>query len=170
MYEEPSPNLAQLPQLAADKKAENKRFFKKLRQKPPKDLDQLAREEHQAVFQQIDCLGCANCCKTTGPLFTQADIGRIAATLKLKPGVFIEQYLRVDEDGDYVLQTVPCPFLGPDNFCHIYDDRPKACREYPHTDRRKLHQIGTLTVANTAVCPAAYRIVEALKERLPAYR
>lgn len=170
MYEEAGPNLEQLPQKAAEKRAENQRFFKKLRQKPPRALDQIAGEAHQAVFADTDCLECANCCKTTGPLFTPTDIGRIAGALRMKPGAFTEQYLRLDEDGDYVLQTLPCPFLGADNYCSIYDHRPRACREYPHTDRRKLYQIGKLTVKNTAICPAAYRIVEAIKGRLPEYR
>jgi hypothetical protein len=29
--------------------------------------------------------------------------------------VFIDTYLRVEEDIDYILQKVPCPFLGEDN-------------------------------------------------------
>lgn len=170
MYEDPGPDLENLKARASEKKAENRRFFKKLRQRPPKDLDQVARQAHEAVFAQTDCLECANCCKTTGPLFTQTDIARIAASLRMKPGAFIGTYLRLDEEGDYVLQSVPCPFLGPDHYCSIYPDRPKACREYPHTDRRKIHQIGELTVRNTAICPAAFRIVEAMKARLPQYR
>jgi Fe-S-cluster containining protein len=82
----------------------------------------------------------------------------------MKPGAFIDSYLRVDEDNDYVLQTTPCSFLGADNYCGIYEVRPKACREYPHTDRRKLQQIASITIANTAICPAAFQIVERMKE------
>ncbi|WP_445381500.1 YkgJ family cysteine cluster protein [Robiginitalea sp. IMCC43444] len=162
-------NLDKLPQQAAEKQQQNKAFFKKLRRKPPRKLDSLMQELHQAEFQRTDCLDCANCCKTTGPLFTQNDIGRIASHLKLKPSQFISDYLRVDEEGDHVLQSLPCPFLGVDNFCHIYEVRPKACREYPHTDRRRIYQIGALTVKNTSICPAAFRIVEEMKKRLPAY-
>lgn len=162
-------DLEKLPQLAADKKSENQRFFKKLKARPPKQLDALMQELHRDEFSRTDCLECANCCKTTGPLFTGADIERIASHLRLKPGQFTEQYLRLDEDGDYVLQQVPCPFLGADNYCHIYEVRPKACREYPHTDRKKFHQITGLTLQNTAICPAAYRIVEELKKQLPGY-
>ncbi len=162
-------DLEKLPQLAADKKNENQRFFKKLKARPPRTLDALMQDLHHDEFSRTDCLECANCCKTTGPLFTGADIERIAAHLRLKPGQFTEQYLRLDEDGDYVLQQVPCPFLGADNYCHIYDARPKACREYPHTDRKKFHQITALTLKNTSICPAAFRIVEEMKKRLPGY-
>lgn len=162
--------LEKLPQRAAEKKSENKRFLAKLRKRPPRDLDRLMQGLHAEAFNEINCLECANCCKTTGPLFTQADIGRIAGQLRLKPGEFVERYLRLDEDGDYVLQQVPCPFLEADNSCRIYEIRPKACREYPHTDRKKFHQIAGLTLKNTAICPAAFRIVEEMKRHLPEYR
>ncbi len=121
---------------------------------------------HEEEFARTNCLDCANCCKTTGPLFTNKDIERISKFLKLKPQQFIDQYLRVDEDKDYVLQNVPCTFLGNDNYCLIYDVRPKACREYPHTDRKDFHKISNLTIKNTAICPAAFNIVEEMKRRI----
>lgn len=158
--------IEQLPNLAKDKQAENKKFFSKLKKKTPKHLDSLMQELHDDEFSRTDCLDCANCCKTTGPLFTNKDIERIAKHFKQKPQQFIEQYLRIDEDKDYVLQSVPCTFLGYDNMCMIYDVRPKACAEFPHTDRKKFQQISNLTIKNTAICPAAYNIVEAMKQRL----
>lgn len=158
--------LEQLPQKAREKENENKRFFNRLKNKPPKDLDLTMQELHQAEFERTDCLKCANCCKTTGPLFTRADIERISRHFKMKAGRFEEEYLRKDEDGDLVLQQLPCPFLGADNYCSIYEVRPKACREYPHTDRRRFEQLGKLTVKNTFVCPAAYNIVEEMKKRI----
>lgn len=124
------------------------------------------QELHDAEFERTDCLKCANCCKTTGPLFTNTDIERIAKHFRQKPQVFIEHHLRIDEDNDYVLQEVPCTFLGADNYCSIYDVRPKACREFPHTDRKKFQQISQLTLKNVAVCPAAFNIVEAMKDRV----
>ncbi len=147
-------------------KKENKKFFSRLRKKPPKDLDQLMLELHEEEFSCTNCLECANCCKTTGPLFTQKDIERLARHFKMKPGDFIEEYLKMDEEGDYVLQQVPCPFLGGDNYCSVYEKRPKACREYPHTDRKDFHKISAITIRNTAICPAAFNIVEKIKERL----
>ena len=159
-----------LPQKAAQKAPENRRFFKNLSKKPPRHLDGLMLELHAEEFERTDCLKCGNCCRTAGPLFTDQDIRRISRHLRLKPGEFTAQYLRLDEDGDHVLQQLPCPFLGQDNYCSIYEVRPKACREYPHTDRRKFHQIHGLTMKNMAICPAAFRIVEALKEQLPDYR
>lgn len=158
--------LKQLPKLAKEKHTENKKFFDKLKKKTPKDLDYQMQEIHEQVFDKIDCLTCANCCKTTGPLFTQNDIQRISKHLRMKPQQFIDRYLQVDEDEDFVLQTLPCSFLDAENYCLIYDVRPKACREYPHTDRKKFHQISHLTLKNTAICPAAFQVVEEIKKRM----
>jgi Fe-S-cluster containining protein len=161
--------LQQLPGRAKDMHKENKKFFAKLKKKPPKQLDTLMQQVHKDEFERTDCLDCANCCKTTGPLFTDKDITRIAKHLRLKPQKFIDSYLRVDEDNDHVLQQVPCTFLGADNYCSIYDVRPKACREFPHTDRKKFEQISNHTLKNVAICPAAFNIVEEIKKRLPNY-
>lgn len=158
--------LQQLPKRAKEKHSENKKYFAKLKKKPPKDLDYVMQELHDAEFEKTDCLTCGNCCKTTGPLFTNADVERISKYLKLRPQQFVDQYLRIDEDNDYVLQQVPCTFLDTDNYCSIYDVRPKACREFPHTDRKKFHQINHLTLKNVAICPAAFNIVEEMKRRV----
>ena len=155
-----------LPKLAKDKHKENKVFFTKLKKKPPKQLDYLMKDLHDAEFEKTDCLNCANCCKTTGPLFTDKDILLISKYLRQKPSQFIEEYLSVDEDNDYVLQKVPCTFLGADNFCSIYEVRPKACREFPHTNRKKFYQISNLTLKNVAICPAAFNIVEEMKKHV----
>ena len=159
--------LNNLPKEAKDKHIENKKYFDKLKKKAPKNLDYVMQELHNAEFKKTDCLKCANCCKTTGPLFTLADIERISKHLRQKPQQFINLYLRIDEDKDYVLQNVPCTFLDNDNTCSIYDVRPKACREFPHTDRKKFQQITDLTLQNVVICPAAFNIVEEMKKKLP---
>ncbi|CAM4086648.1 YkgJ family cysteine cluster protein [Zobellia nedashkovskayae] len=158
--------LKELPKKAQDKHNENRKFFAKLKKRPPKNLDYVMQELHDEEFQRTDCLECANCCKTTGPLFTKADVERISKHFRLKPQKFIEQYLRIDDENDYVLQEVPCTFLGADNYCSIYDVRPKACREFPHTDRKKFQQISNLTLKNVAICPAAFNIVEKMKKAI----
>ncbi|AQX04235.1 Fe-S-oxidoreductase [Elizabethkingia meningoseptica] len=148
------------------KHKEHKKFLETLKKKPPKNLDYVVQETHDEVFEEIDCLQCANCCKTTGPLFTEKDIERIAKHLRLKPSEFEAKFLRVDEDQDKILQNLPCFFLMDDNKCSIYEVRPKACREYPHTDRKKIYQINHLTLKNTMICPAAYTFVEKIKRNL----
>ena len=158
--------IKNLPKLAKDKHNDSKKFFTKLKSKPPKNLDYVMQDLHDAEFKKTNCLDCANCCKTTGPLFTDKDIERVSKHFKMKTKQFIDQYLRIDEDNDYVLQSVPCTFLGADNYCSIYEVRPKACREFPHTDRKKFQQISNLTLKNVAICPAAFNIVEEMKRKI----
>lgn len=159
-------DLQKFKQTATGKAKENKKFLKKLSSLNDNHLDQVFHETHDEVFATTDCLTCANCCKTTSPIFYPADIERVAKALKMKPGDFIEKYLFVDEDNDYVLKSAPCPFLGPDNYCGVYDSRPKACREYPHTDRKKMSQVLDLAYKNTLVCPAVLEIVERIKSKI----
>ena len=144
----------------------NKRLFAKLKQNKPKFLDEVMQQIHEEVFEEVDCLQCANCCKTTSPIFYQKDIERLARHFRIKPSEFITTYLHIDEDKDYVLNSAPCPFLGADNYCSVYEDRPTACREYPHTNRKRFYQLLELTLKNTAVCPAVYEMVERLKIRV----
>ena len=139
-----------------------KKIFVNLKKKKPKDLDDNFLKLHTQAFQKIDCLECANCCKTTSPIFRDVDIKRISKNLRLKENQFIDMYLQIDEDKDYVLKSSPCTFLGNDNKCSIYEFRPLACREYPHTDRKNMHQILDLTLKNTEICPAVAKIVEEL--------
>lgn len=152
--------------LAKQKHQEHEKFLTTLRKKKPKHLDKIVKETHQEIFDVVDCTKCANCCKDLGPMFTEADIERIAKAFRMHLGHFEDEYLRVDEDGDKVFKRMPCPFLGSDNLCTIYPIRPKACREFPHTDRKKIYQINHLTIQNTLYCPAAYLFVERLKEKL----
>ncbi|SDX30790.1 hypothetical protein SAMN05444411_104172 [Lutibacter oricola] len=160
--------LKELPELAEEKRLESKKYFARLKKRVPKRLDLIMQDLHEEEFKKTDCLTCGNCCKTTSPIFTEKDIERIAKHLRIKVVKFIEQYLERDEDDFYVLKSSPCTFLDlNDNTCFIYDVRPKACSEYPHTNRRKFIQIAELTIKNTEICPAAYNIVEALKVKLP---
>lgn len=159
-------DIGKYHQLALQKQKEHRKFLATLKKKAPKNLDKIVQEVHTEVFREIDCTKCANCCKMLGPLFTEADISRIAKHFRMRLPVFEDIYLRVDEDNDKVFKSMPCPFLGEDNLCSIYDIRPKACREFPHTDRKKIYQINHLTIQNTLICPAVYLFVEKLQERL----
>jgi Fe-S-cluster containining protein len=160
--------LKELPELAKEKYTESKKYFARLKKRTPKNLDVVMQDLHAEEFKKTDCLTCGNCCKTTSPIFTEKDIQRISRHFKMKERQFIEQYIDRDSDDFYVLKSAPCTFLDlNDNSCFIYDVRPKACKEYPHTDRRKFIQITDLTLKNTEICPAAYNIVAALKEKLP---
>lgn len=143
-------------------------WFKRLRRNTRINPDSYFHEAHEVVFTQTDCMTCAHCCATTSPIFYQKDIERAATALKIHPGQFIKRFLFMDEDGDFVLKQTPCPFLHTDNSCVIYKNRPKACREYPHTNRKHMRQILDITEKNTQVCPAVLQIVNRIQERFKA--
>ncbi len=141
-----------------------KKLLTKLKKKLPRDLDAVFQAAHEQAFEEIDCLRCANCCVTTGPGVSERDIERVSTALRMKPADFTHHYLRKDEDGDWVFKTMPCPLLGHDNYCAVYADRPKACREYPHTDRRNIHQLFPKTLKNAAICPIVARVLQLVQK------
>ena len=143
---------------------EGQKAYKRLlekgnRNKMLKALPQL----HEDAFDKVDCLACANCCKNYSPRFKQPDIKRIAKRLKIKEGDLVARYLKLDNEGDYVVKQSPCPFLGADNMCDIYEDRPSDCRRYPYTDEDVLLKRVALTLKNATVCPAVFTVLEKLK-------
>ncbi|WP_053404335.1 YkgJ family cysteine cluster protein [Persicobacter sp. CCB-QB2] len=159
-------DLKSFKEEADSRLAHNKEIAKKLRKVKPRALDGLFHAAHDQVFEAMDCLTCANCCKTTSPIFKQGDIQRMAKAFKMKVPEFIDAYLHLDSEGDYVLNEAPCPFLAADNTCIAYESRPTACREYPHTDRKKMRQIVNLTVRNTLVCPAVLSVFKIIEEKI----
>ena len=159
------PTPEELKNIASDRKRDNSVLFRKLKRKKPPDLDLTVKRLHRQVFEKIDCLECANCCKTISPILIDKDIQRISKKLKIKLSEFADYYLKEDVEGDFVFKESPCPFLMSDNYCSIYEVRPRACREYPHTDRKRFFQILDLTLKNTYVCPAVLEIVAELKKK-----
>ena len=145
------------------KAAENQKKYKNFLKRADKNkvLRQLP-DLHEEAFEKIDCLKCANCCRNYSPRFKTPDIKRIAKHLKMKEGDFIETYLRIDEDGDYVTKTSPCPFLGQDNYCSIYDHRPSDCHRFPYTDEDVLLKRPAITLKNSTFCPIVYYVLEKL--------
>src|SRR6059058_5272123 len=118
---------------------------------------------HEEAFEKIDCLQCAACCKNYSPRFKTPDVKRISRHLGMKESQFIETYLRVDEDGDFVVKSSPCPFLGSDNFCSIYDVRPSDCERFPYTDEDVMLKRPNITLKNSAFCPIVVFVLERLQ-------
>jgi uncharacterized protein len=147
------------------KSGERQKLYKQYLQKADKNkvLKQLP-DLHEEAFTKIDCLQCANCCKNYSPRFKTPDVKRIAKHLRMKESVFIDTYLRVDEDGDFVAKSKPCPFLGADNYCSIYDQRPSDCQRFPYTDEDIIIKRQPLTLKNSSFCPITYYVLERLLE------
>jgi Fe-S-cluster containining protein len=150
---------------SAARQKDYRRFLQKADKKKERNriLDRLPAL-HEEAFRRIDCMSCANCCRNYSPRFKTPDIRRISRHLGMKESDFIEAYLRLDEDGDYVVRSTPCPFLGADNACSIYEVRPSDCQRFPYTDEDVLVKRPALTQKNSGFCPIVYFVLEKLME------
>lgn len=149
------------------KSAERQKLYKQFLQRADKNkvLKQLP-DAHEEAFEKIDCLQCAACCKNYSPRFKTPDIKRISKHLRMRESQFIETYLVLDQEGDYVVNTKPCPFLGADNYCSIYDQRPSDCQRFPYTDEDVILRRQPLTLKNSSFCPITYYVLEKLLEKV----
>jgi Fe-S-cluster containining protein len=145
------------------KSADHHKQYRQFLQKADKNkvLKQLP-DLHEEAVSKIDCVQCANCCKNYSPRFKTPDIKRISKHLKLRESEFIDKYLKVDEDGDFVVKSTPCPFLGGDNLCGIYEHRPSDCHRFPYTDEDVFLKRPHLTLKNASFCPISYYVLEKL--------
>lgn len=153
--------------LALRKQAANVAFLQKLDTIVPEGMPELVAETDAAVWAEIDCTQCANCCKTMTPTYQRADILRIAKHLGMKPKDFKEKWLMQDEsNGDFVNKQVPCQFLQDDNRCGIYEVRPIDCAEFPHHNKKPFDEYNETFIGNVIRCPATFELVSRLKKRV----
>jgi uncharacterized protein len=146
---------------ARDKQKQFQQMLKRAdKNKVLKQLPQL----HEEAVSRVNCLDCAACCKNYSPRFKTPDVKRISKHMGMKESVFIETYLRVDEDGDFVVKASPCPFLGTDNYCSIYDVRPSDCARFPYTNEDVIVKRQQLTLKNATFCPIVFHVLERLEQ------
>lgn len=150
--------------VAPRKKKKLAAFLQKLDDIVPEGMPKLVAETDATVWRDINCMECANCCKTMTPTFRKADITRISAHLNMQPKEFVERWLLKEEDtGDWVNKTQPCQFLV-NNKCSIYEVRPKDCAEFPHHNKKPFDAYNDTFTNNLTHCPATFTLVERLKE------
>jgi len=149
--------------LAASRLKVYRQFLERVNRNKALDL---LPDLHETASKATDCLQCAQCCKNFSPRFKTPDIKRISRVMGLRESEFIDRYLNVDEEGDYVTRSTPCPLLGADNYCSIYEDRPSDCRRFPYTDEDVLIKRSRITLENVRFCPITYRVMEGLMENL----
>lgn len=155
-------------QYARRKEGENFRFrtYVKFRVNlEDESLDSVVRETTDEVWSHIDCLACANCCKTLQPVLDLDDIQRLAKRLGISAKKFEQQYVARAPGGDWVIKRAPCPFLDG-NACSVYEDRPKACKDYPYLHSEGFRQRMLNAIENAASCPIVYNTMEQLKRRV----
>jgi Fe-S-cluster containining protein len=142
--------------------ARQKEYARFLKRADKKVILKHQEEVYEEAVNKVDCLSCANCCKNYSPRFKTPDIKRISKHLRMRESEFIENYLDLDKEGDYVVKTTPCPFLGPDNYCSIYDVRPSDCSRFPYSDEDVLFKRPNITLKNSTFCPIVYHVLERL--------
>lgn len=130
------------------------------------ELDALVVETTDAVWKQIDCTACANCCRTLQIVVDNKDIRRLAARLGMTLAQFSRRYVQVDTDKTKYFASPPCPFLGPDNRCTVYEDRPQACRDFPFLHSEGFRRRTLVMIQNSATCPIVFNVWQELKRRL----
>ncbi len=161
----------QLKQLKNKFEANQKKFRKfidDLEEAEHKGVKKEALAAEEEVWKEVDCLTCANCCKKMTPTLTKKDKKRIAHHLGLKVKEFKEKFLVYDkEDDDWRMQKQPCVFLDlKTNKCSIYAVRPDDCAGFPHLTKTPLKSFVYIHKQNIEYCPATYRFVEKMMERI----
>lgn len=141
-------------------------FLTKIKNKPPRGLDKIAEEIDAAVWKEIDCLACANCCRTMTPTFTNEDVKRISAHFEQTPDQFRKKWLYKDRNGDWMNKQTPCQFLDlTSNKCSIYSIRPADCAGFPHLTKKKMVEYIHVHQQNVEYCPATYSMVSKMQEK-----
>ena len=158
-------NLRSFKQMVTRNKRAFKSYLTRLENKPPKGLDKITPVVEREVWKEIDCLTCANCCKSMTPTFTVQDIKRISAHFNMTPAAFKEKWLFYEKrDKDWQNKKQPCQFLNlADNKCSIYEIRPVDCSGFPHLSKKKMVDYMHVHRQNIEYCPATYKMVERMK-------
>ncbi|XZF13223.1 YkgJ family cysteine cluster protein [Chitinophagaceae bacterium MMS25-I14] len=161
-------DLQKFRRKAVRNKASLTAFLQKLDEVVPEDMPKLVAEADAAVWKDVNCLSCANCCKTMTPTWRKADVVRASAHLGMTPKEFVEKWLyKEEETGDWVNVNVPCQFLDLNtNMCSIYEVRPKDCAEFPHHNKKPFDDYNDTFIGNVVRCPATYELVSRLKKKI----
>ncbi|MHA4810700.1 YkgJ family cysteine cluster protein [Flavitalea flava] len=160
-------NLRSFRQLVRHNKKRIRSFLTRLEKKTPRGLDKIVVEADKASWAKTDCLDCANCCKTMSPTYTQKDLKRISAHFGMSVNAFKEKWLYKDKSGDWMNVKQPCQFLDLNtNMCNIYAIRPRDCAGFPHHTKKKMVEYVHMYKQNIEYCPASYRLVEFIMEKV----
>ena len=160
-------NLRSFKKKAQLDKRKMRRFLTKLEKNAPRGIEKMTATIEKEVWKEMDCLSCANCCKTMTPTFTTADLKRISAHFGQTPDEFKAKWLYKERgSGDWMNKKEPCQFLNlKDNKCSIYAIRPADCAGFPHLPK-KMKDFVHVHKQNVEYCPATHRMVEKMMERV----
>ena len=142
------------------------RFLNRIKRNRPGHLQEIALKATENVWESIDCLSCANCCKSMSPTYTNADINKIALFLKISPGEMKDRWLKKERGtGNWINKSKPCQFLDlQTNLCTVYSVRPRDCAGFPHLTKKRFIDYLHVHQQNLDECPATFKMVERMEE------
>lgn len=152
-------DLSRINQLSQEHDDENWDFRSWLKQHAPDNIDGIVQALSQKYFALIDCKACANCCRSLHAEFKKSELLSIAQTLGQSIKAFDKQFM---SEGKV---NPPCPMLDG-KLCSIYENRPEACRSYPHLEKPRFTSRLMGVIDNVAICPIAFNAFEELKTKL----
>ncbi len=160
-------NLRSFRRIVSNQKKRIRSFLTRLEKNPPRGLDRLTIEADKLIWTRTNCLDCANCCKTMSPTYTKKDVQRIARHLNMTQKEFRDKWLYKDKSGDWMNKKQPCQFLDlKTNMCSIYAVRPRDCAGFPHHTKKRMVDYMHMYKQNIEYCPATFRVVEQIMEKV----
>ncbi len=164
-------DLVQIKRLGEQKFEENK----KLRQHMSRHnfVERKLKAIAQNVEKEIDCLECANCCRTATARLIDRDIDKVAKAAGMKRDRFLRECTEISEEEGRILKRTEagCIFLNG-NECLVYEGRPASCEDFPHLVRGPgslMHRMWAMPERAT-YCPITYNTLEAWKDELDFQR
>ena len=83
--------------------------------------------------KDFPCEMCGKCCHQPHIIVRPEEIDRVSTAAGIPLYDFMRDYLVETEDGSFLFKkTDPCAFLGKDNKCTIWKDRPEICDLFPY--------------------------------------
>ena len=160
--------LRKLKQRLKKRRKDLRKLLNRVEKKPQRSIQSIAVKAAGKVWDEVDCLSCANCCKVMTPTYTNSDMTRIADHLNIPVEEMKNKWLKRERySGDWVNKSTPCQFLDiKTNLCSIYEVRPTDCAGFPHLNKRRIVDYLHVHKQNIDECPATFRMVERMEELL----
>lgn len=141
---------------------ENDLFRIFLKQQDSEHVDEMVHSLNLTISTQIDCTQCGNCCRSLMINVEPDEAKNLAAYLDIPADEFKHAYIEESEQGQMVINTIPCHFLKL-NKCSIYAHRFNECREFPHLHKPAFTSRLFGTFMHYGRCPIIFNVIEALK-------
>lgn len=142
---------------------EENELFRKflLKQFGANQTDTLFKQSYAATSPLIDCTLCAACCSGLQPEISSEEYSRLSS--QANQDHFIHAAGSTDGIERYYIKD-PCCFLRS-NRCSIYEERPEACKGYPHLDQPGIRYRLRTVFEQTGTCPIVFHVIEQLKSQ-----